>query len=97
MKEYRLDFIRKSHHNGGHEHITHAGNSVGNWELPTADIVSRVENGEKFYVEDSRTGKKAYVGVMHLNGHKYIRTHADSYWNDNLLSLPVRGTSEKSY
>ena len=40
------------------------------------------------YVLDAR-GNSAQVGPReHLNGTKYLRTHADNVWTDNLLSLP---------
>jgi hypothetical protein len=54
-------------------------------------IVSWIEqeNG-KAYVEDIR-GNRADVGVVTpVHGEKYLRTHADGVWTDNLLALPQR-------
>lgn len=40
------------------------------------------------YVRDAR-GNSAQVGPReHFNGTKYLQTHADKVWSDNLLSLP---------
>ncbi|WP_375166828.1 DUF3892 domain-containing protein [Bradyrhizobium sp. CCGB20] len=33
-------------------------------------------------------GKRAEVGVVDGSNGKYVRTHADGYYNDNLLALP---------
>jgi hypothetical protein len=33
-------------------------------------------------------GKVAYVGVQQGKYGKYLQTHADGYWNNNLLALP---------
>lgn len=74
---------------GGHEHITHAGNPAANWWLTVEQIIARIDaKSQTFFVEDPRTGKRAYVGVVRPQGHApYIRTYADGVWTDNLLSL----------
>ena len=36
-------------------------------------------------------GKRAEVGVVNGPNGQYVRTHADGYWNDNLLALPECG------
>ena len=36
-------------------------------------------------------GKRADVGVVNGANGQYVRTHADGYWNDNLLALPECG------
>jgi hypothetical protein len=40
-------------------------------------------------VIDTRTQKRAEVGVVRPTDGRapFLRTHADGYWNDNLLSL----------
>jgi hypothetical protein len=79
----------------GHEHISHlwwtnpADSTTG--DNTRAAIVSWIEdkNG-KAYVEDAR-GNRADVGVVTPRvGQKYLRTHADGKWTDNLLALPRR-------
>jgi hypothetical protein len=76
-----------------HEHITDLW-----WTNPAAgktgcssrqQIVSWIENDDgKAYVDDGR-GNRADVGVVIPRyGDKYLRTHADGKWTDNLLALP---------
>lgn len=88
----RISHIRLS---GGfaHEHIAHlwwtnpATGKSGDNDRST--IVSWIENdGGKAYVEDAQ-GHRADVAVIApSHGEKYLRTHADGVWTDNLLSLP---------
>lgn len=77
----------------GHEHITHlwwvspASGETG--DDSRAGIVAWIENQNgKAYVEDG-SGNRADVRVVHpASGTKYLRTHADGRWTDNLLALP---------
>ncbi len=89
MSDVRITCINKSSPNGGHEHITHAGNPAGNWWWTVEQIIASIDaKTNTFYVQDDRTGKRAYVGVVRPAGKRaHIRTHADGLWNDNLLSL----------
>lgn len=87
MADIRITCITKSVPNGGYQHITHVGNDSGSWtvERTIYNIEQRIDT---FFVLDSRTGKRANVGVVREAGKRpYIRTHADGYYNDNLLSL----------
>ncbi|MEU7868030.1 DUF3892 domain-containing protein [Dactylosporangium sp. NPDC049140] len=90
----RITAIRQS---GGssHEHIVRlwwTNPSTGKTgENSRAEIVAWIEeeNG-KAYVEDA-SGNRADVGVVKpASGAKYLRTHADGKWTDNLLALPRR-------
>ena len=89
MANVRITCITKSPPEGRHEHITHVGNPAANWNWPVAQVIQSIDNrSNTFYVQDDRTGKQAQVGVVREAGKRpYIRTHADGYWNDNLLSL----------
>lgn len=89
MAILRITCIIKSQPNGGHEHITDAGNSAERWNFTVPQVVQRIEsNIDAFYVQDDRTGKRATVGVVRETGKRpFIRTYADGYFNDNLLSL----------
>jgi len=72
-----------------HEHITHVGNLAANWIWPRKYVIASINAGTNtFYVYEN--GKRSEVGVVNPgNGRSpYLRTHADGYWNDNLLSLP---------
>jgi hypothetical protein len=85
----QITYIRKPI-NGSHQHITHCGNVLLGWELTSSQIIQKIEsNVESYYVQDSKTGKIAYLGVVKTAGHApFLRTHADGFWSDNLLSLP---------
>lgn len=89
MADCRITCIKKSDPAGGHSHITHAGNTAVPWMWTVERIISSIDDkSNTFYVQDDRTGKRADVGVVREAGKRpYIRTYADGYWNDNLLSL----------
>ena len=90
----RITAIRLS---GGtsHEHIVRlwwtnpANGKTG--DNTRADLVDWIENENgKAYVEDA-AGNRADVGVVKpAHGAKYLRTHADGKWTNNLLALPRR-------
>lgn len=90
----RITHIRLS---GGtnHEHIVHlwwTNPSTGKTGDNTrSEIVSWIEDDNgKAYVVDA-AGHRADVGVVKPQvGAKYLRTHADGQWTNNLLSLPRR-------
>jgi len=78
-----------------HEHIVHLW-----WTNPSngktgdntrGQIVAWIENDNgKAYVDDGK-GHRVDVGVVTPKvGAKYLRTHADGVWTDNLLALPRR-------
>ncbi|WP_347336787.1 DUF3892 domain-containing protein [Bradyrhizobium japonicum] len=46
-----------------------------------------IENGTNTFFT-LVSGKRADVGVVSGPNGKYVRTHADGYYNDNLLALP---------
>ena len=94
MADCRITCIVKPHLLSPHEHITHVGNPP-QWVWPREKVIASIEaHTNTFYVLDPRTGRRADVGVMREAGKApYLRTHADGYYNDNLLSLdqcPVR-------
>lgn len=87
MSDVQLTCVTKSIPSGGHEHITHAGNSAGSW--PVELIINNIDRRiDTFYVLDPLNRRRAEVGVVREAGKRpYIRTHADGYYNNNLLSL----------
>jgi hypothetical protein len=89
MAHLQITCISKSVPNGNHSHITHVGNPAVPWKWTVEQVIASIDsNTNSFYVKDPRTGKAADVGVVREAGKRpYIRTHADGYWNDNLLSL----------
>jgi hypothetical protein len=80
--------IRKPHPQSPHEHITHVGNPP-TWIWTREQVVASIEaKTNSFFVVDPRSGMRANIGVMRDGVHApYLRTYADSNWNDNLLSL----------
>jgi 23S rRNA A2030 N6-methylase RlmJ len=88
MSEYQVTCVTKPDRFSTHEHITHIGNIANNWKITRESAITRIESKqEAFYTVDSSTGRKAYVGVVREAGKTpYLRTHADSQWNDNLLA-----------
>lgn len=59
--------------------------SVG--ECTRSQMVAALENGHSAYVQGSIS--QSEVGVFEESGVKYLRTYANNYWDDNLLSLPT--------
>jgi hypothetical protein len=78
-----------------HQHIVHlwwkntANGTSG--DNSRAELVTWIEDkGGKAYTEDSR-GNRADVAVRTpTHGAKYLQTHADGVWTNNLLALPER-------
>lgn len=97
MADVRVTCIIKPHRLSPHEHITHLGNPP-RWVWTRDQVIASIDGGTNtFFVQDPRTGKRADVAVVREAGKApYLRTHADGYWNDNLLSLnqcPLAGAS----
>jgi hypothetical protein len=88
MADCRVTCIVKPHPRSAHEHITHLGNPP-TWLWSREDVIASIEaKTNTFFVQDPVSGKRADVGVVREAGKApYLRTHADGYFNDNLLSL----------
>lgn len=88
MADVQVTCIIKPHPESPHEHITHLGNPP-KWLWSREQVIASIEaKTNTFFVRDARTGKRAEVGVVRQAGKApFLRTHADGYWNDNLLSL----------
>lgn len=87
MADVQLTCVVKPRPDSPHEHITHVGTSRQVWscEQVVGWIESRTDN---FYLIGPN-GKRAEVGVVRESGKApYLMTHADGFWNDNLLTLP---------
>lgn len=77
--------INKQPRENPHEGITHLGWS--GWKWPRSQVIQSVESGTNtFFMKVG--GKRAEEGVVNGPNGKYVRTHADGYYNDNLLALP---------
>ena len=69
-----------------HEHITHLGGA--NWKWTVQRVVQSIDSGTNTFFTQVN-GKRANVGVINGAQGKYVRTHADGVWTDNLLALPA--------
>ena len=87
----RVTCIRKRDRNNAHERIAAIGgqNADGRrWELAEDEAIASIEQGQySFYV--SVNGRSVDVVIATHNGRKYLKTRADGYSPDNLLSLPT--------
>jgi hypothetical protein len=89
MADCQITCIVKPHPQSPHEHISHVGNPP-TWVWAREQVIDSIDDrSNTFFVMDPRTGKRANVGVVREAGKApYLRTHADGYYNDNLLALP---------
>ena len=85
VNEYQVTCVTKPDRYNTHEHITHIGGT--NWRMTREEAIRRIDaKTASFYTLVN--GRKAYVGVYREAGKApYLKTHADGYWNDNLLAL----------
>ena len=87
----RVRCINKAHRQSGDTHIQAVGGmnaAGGRWRLSQPDVISRIEHGESFYVEEPAGDRVAIVVALSPAGHKYIKTVADGDVPNNLLALP---------
>jgi hypothetical protein len=90
MADYQIDCVNKPDRMSPHDRITHVGGpnptGIGRWKEPTGNVVKFIENNtHRFYTRDD--GRVAWVGVRtSAAGNKYLQTHADGMWNNNLLA-----------
>jgi hypothetical protein len=83
---FQITCINKQPRDNPYEGITHLGGPAGGgWTRTREQIVLNIENGEQYFTQVN--GQRADVGVANGPHGKYLRTHADGYWNDNLLAL----------
>jgi hypothetical protein len=75
------------------------GGTMGNgtpWQLPRAQIMTRIRAGDQFFVRSIQPGStaKTLVGIYYLDKtHPYLATAPDGTTQDNLLALPQRPPS----
>lgn len=88
MADAQITCITKPNPQSQHDHITHLGNPP-KWLWTREQVIDSIEaKTNTFFVLDPSTGKRSDVGVVRETGKApYLRTHADGYYNNNLLSL----------
>ena len=91
MSRMQVSCIEKrGNHYNPHERISHIGGKDSynvRWKKNENDAIKSIENGaDEFYV--SVNGRTVDVIVATHSGRKYLKTMADGYSPDNLLSLP---------
>jgi len=85
MADLQVKCINKQPRDNTHEGITHLGGS--GWKWTREQVIQSIEaKSNTFYTLVN--GKRVNVGVSQGQKGKYVRTHADGQWNDNLLALP---------
>jgi hypothetical protein len=78
--------INKPNRDSTHEAITHIGGS--SWRLAVEEAIRAIE-ARQWAFNTMVNGKRAEVEVrVSASRKKYLQTHADGYWNNNLLALP---------
>ena len=89
----QVSCIRKRERQNPHERIEGVGgvHVSQRWYMTEEDIIAELEKPRSirqwnFYT--SVNGKSVWIVVAVHNGRKYLKTTADSYAPNNLLSLP---------
>lgn len=91
MADLQITCITKHQRQNTHEAITHlggpGGGGVSPWYSTRQQVIDLINNGvHTFYTRVN--GVRANVGVRGDRPYQYLQTHADGYWNNNLLALP---------
>lgn len=85
MTDLRVQCINKVHHQDPHQGITHLGGAT--WRWTRLEVITSIEHRTSTF-HTLANGRRAEVGVVSGPTGKYVRTHADGVWTDNLLALP---------
>lgn len=87
MADVLVACINKQPRDDPHEGIIHLGNPAAGWKWTRQQVINSInDKSNTFYTYVN--GKRADIAVVDGAHGQYLRTHADGYWNDNLLALP---------
>ncbi len=84
MADVQVTCVNKIPRNNPHEGITHLGGY--GWRWTRQQVVDSIHAGANTFFT-LVAAKRAEVGIVHGPNGDYLRTHADGYYNDNLLAL----------
>lgn len=89
MSEYLITCVRKEARTGSdHHHIISVG--IGAQRYTIADIYRFMDEGNTFRTASPSSGTEAPVAKYHCPcGVDTLRSHSDSYWDNNLDNLPT--------
>jgi hypothetical protein len=85
----QIKCINKTDRQNAHERIQNVGGIENGtrWKMPESDAIVGIKADKwKFFV--SVNGRSVWVIIATHNGREYLKTEADGYQPDNLLSLP---------
>lgn len=86
----QIDCIEKSDRYDPTEAITHIGGinaDGGRWKITQQEAITRIEAGTNEFFVATRGRRTNVVVSVSRFGNKYIKTEADDYEPNNLLSL----------
>jgi Protein of unknown function (DUF3892) len=88
MADVQVTCINKEPRENPHEGITNLGGPAGGgWHWTRKEVIASIDaHLNTFYTKVN--GTRAEIGIVDGPNSRYLRTHADGKWNDNLLALP---------
>lgn len=85
MADVQVTCINKQPRENPYDGITHFGGH--GWRWTRQQVIESIEAKTNTFFTRVQ-GNRGDIGVVNGPNGKYLRTHADGRWNDNLLSLP---------
>lgn len=84
MADVQVRCINKLPRNDTHHAITHLGGQ--GWKWTRQEVISSIKAATNTF-HTVVNGKRAEVAVNRNEHGEFLQTHADGYWNNNLLAL----------
>lgn len=84
MADVQVKCINKRDRTSQFEGITHLGGD--SWKWTRSQVIKSIEDKTNtFYTRVN--GNRSDIAVVNGRNGKYVQTHADGKWNNNLLAL----------